>query len=147
MKEEMHAGRHRIGVRGNIFSFLMPWKDIMDSLRRVEHTTELLVPHPPEVLAHAVRLHMTRGGEHAEVFKFIKEIQVCTQVILEQGKELIENHHPAFTKKGTHGTRVLKADAVELCRRLRLGVRSTIQHPKTTRSKLWSRSCGGHEDR
>ena len=44
MKEEVHVARHRIGVRGNIFSFLMPWKDIMDSLRRVEHTHDLLVP-------------------------------------------------------------------------------------------------------
>ena len=25
MKEGLHAARHRIGVRGNIFSFLMPW--------------------------------------------------------------------------------------------------------------------------
>ena len=89
----------------------------MDSGRRVEHTKELLVPHPPEVLAHVVRLHMKIGGEDAEV---------CTQVILTLGRGLIENHHPAFTKKGTGGTRVLQADAVELCRRLRHVARSII---------------------
>ena len=82
MKEEVHVARHRIGARGNIFSFLMPWKDIMDSLRRVEHTKELLVPHPPEVLAHVVRLHMKLGGHDAEVSKFVKEVKVRTQVML-----------------------------------------------------------------
>ena len=117
MKEEMHAGRHRIGVRGNIFSFLMPWKDIMDFKRRVEHTKEFFMPHPPEVLAHVVRLHMGKGGEYADGSKFVKEIKVYTQVILKLGKELIENHHPAFTKKSAGGTRVLKVDDAELYRR------------------------------
>lgn len=89
----------------------------MDSLRRVEHTKELLVPHPPEVLSHVVRLHMKTGGDDAEVFKVVKEVKVRTQAILMLGRELIENRHPAFTKKGTGGTRVLKADAAELYRR------------------------------
>lgn len=75
------------------------------------------MPHPPEVLAHVARLHMEIEGEDAEVSKFVKEIKVRTQVILKLGKELIENHHPALTKKGTGGTRVLKADAAELGRR------------------------------
>ena len=60
----------------------------MDSLRRVEHTKELLVPHPPEVLAHVVRLHMEIGGEDAEVSKFFKEIKVHTHVILKLGKRI-----------------------------------------------------------
>lgn len=115
MKEEVHVARHRIGVRGNILSFLIPWKDVMDSLRRVQHTKELLL-HPPEVLSHVVRLHMKVGGDYAEVFKFVKEAKVRAQVILKLGRELIENHHPACTKKGTGGTRVLKADAAELYR-------------------------------
>ena len=59
---------------------------------------------------------MKLGGEDAEVSKFVKEVKVRTQVILKLGRELIENHHPAFTKKGTGGTRVLKADAAELYR-------------------------------
>ena len=54
-----------------------------------------------------------RGGD-AEVSKFVKEVKVRTYVILKLGRELIENHHPTFTKKSTGGTRVLKADAAEL---------------------------------
>ena len=61
MKEGMHAARHRNGVRGNNFPFLMPWKDIVDSLHRVEQTKDFLAPHPPEVLARVVRLHMKLG--------------------------------------------------------------------------------------
>ena len=93
MKEGMHAARHRMGVRGNNFSFLMPWEDIMDSLRRVGHTKELPVPHSPEVLAHVVRLYMEIGGDDAEVAKFSKEIKVHTHVVLTLGRGLIESHH------------------------------------------------------
>ena len=64
------------------FPFLMPWKDIMDSLRRVGRTKELLVPHPLEVLSHVLRLHMEIGGDDAEVSKFVKEVKVRTHVIL-----------------------------------------------------------------
>ena len=82
MKETIHAARHRIGVRGNIFSFLMPWKDILDSLQRVTDMAELVVSHPPEILAQLVRLHMKLGGEDAEVAKFLKEIKVRKHVVL-----------------------------------------------------------------
>ena len=47
----------------------------MDSLHKVDQTKELLVPHPPEVLAHVVPLHMKIGGEDAVVAKFVKEIK------------------------------------------------------------------------
>ena len=85
MKEGIHAAKHRIGVRGNIFSFLMPWKEILDSLHRVAEADEPVVPHPPEMLAHVVRLHMKIGGKDAEVAKFVKEIRVRTHVVLALG--------------------------------------------------------------
>ena len=89
----------------------MPWKEILDSLHRVAEADEPVAPHPPEMLAHVVRLHMKIGGKDAEVAKFVKEIRVRTHVVLTLGKELIEGHHPAFTKKAAGGGRVLKASA------------------------------------
>ena len=93
MKEGIHAAEYHMGVRGNIFSFLMPWKDILDSLHEVSKASVPVVPHPPEVLAHVVRLHMKLGGEDAGAAKFVKEINVRTEVVLALGKELIESHH------------------------------------------------------
>ena len=81
MKEGIHAAKHRIGVRGNIFSFLMPWKEILDSLHEVSKADVPVVPHPPEMLAHVVRLHMKLGGDNVEAAKFVKEIHVRTDVV------------------------------------------------------------------
>ena len=40
-----------------------------------------------------------------------------THVVSKLEQELIENNHPAFTKKGTGGTCVLKTSVAELYRR------------------------------
>ena len=81
MKEGMHAARHRIGERGNIFAFLVSWKDMLDSLHRVEQTPVFVAPHPPEILARDVRWHMKIGGDDVEVAKFVKEIKVHAHVV------------------------------------------------------------------
>ena len=61
MQEELFRGKHRMAVRGNIFSFPMPWNEIMKSLLNATATPNLTVPHPPEMLAHMVRLHLNFG--------------------------------------------------------------------------------------
>ena len=47
-------------------------------MHRVAEADEPVVPHPPEMLAHVVRLHMKIGGKDAEVAKFVKEVRVRT---------------------------------------------------------------------
>ena len=66
MKEEMQAGIASECV-GIFPSLLCHGRTYW--IQFVEHTKELLVPHPPEVLAHVVRLHMKIRGEDAEVSK------------------------------------------------------------------------------
>lgn len=61
--------------------------------------------------------HESRGDD-AEVAKLVKETKVCPHVVLKLRQASIENHRPAFTKKGAGDTRVFKADAAELYRRL-----------------------------
>ena len=70
----------------------MPWKDILESLFVAEK--RFVLPHPPELIAHLVRLHLKT--EHLEIARHMKEICVRTHVILQVGYDLIDARHPAY---------------------------------------------------
>ena len=95
------AAKHRIGVRGNIFSYPMPWTDIMKSLLLASKSAELIVPHAPELLAHMVRLHLKVNS--LDVTRHMKEICVRTHVVLQLGYDLIESGHPALMRRSNAG--------------------------------------------
>ena len=101
MREEQFAAKYRIGVRGNIFSFPMPWVDIMKSLLQASEEKALTVPHPPEILAHMVRLHLKIDS--LELTRHLKEICVRHHVLLQLGDDLIEARHPALMKRSNAG--------------------------------------------
>ena len=64
MSEELGLQDYKIGARGNVFSFLMPWDDIMMEMNELTADNELAAaPHPPEVLQHMVRLVLRSGSE------------------------------------------------------------------------------------
>ena len=111
MQEELFRGKHRMAVRGNIFSFPMPWNEIMKSLLNATATPNLTVPHPPEMLAHMVRLHLNFGTS-AQIPP-LKEVCVRTHVILQLGYDLIESGHPALLKTSNAGP-VLKVDVARI---------------------------------
>ena len=52
LTEQLGAQQHRWGVRGNCFSYHMPWEDIMAGLGRCVTDKELESPLAPEVLVH-----------------------------------------------------------------------------------------------
>ena len=101
MKEDIFGARHRIAVRGNIFSFPMPWAEIMRMLLESANVSELTVPHPPEMLAHMVRLHLNVGTN--SITGHMKEVCVRTHVLLQLGYDLIESGHPALMKRSNAG--------------------------------------------
>ena len=107
MNEEQFGTKHRVGVRGNVFSLPMPWADIMSSLMLAVEGNTLTLPHPPHMLAHMVKLHLK--SNLLEVTRHMKEIRVRTHVLLRLGYDLIEAMHPAFVKRSNAGA-VLRAD-------------------------------------
>ena len=101
IRARQFAAKHRIGVRGNIFSFPMPWTDIMNSLLQATESAEMIVPHPPEIVAHMVRLHLKTSSH--EITRHMKEVCVRTHVVLQLGYDLIDSGHSALVKRSNAG--------------------------------------------
>ena len=63
MNESMQGPRGRTAARGNVFSFMMPWEDILRALKRAESdSTRVALPHDGSVLAVLVRVHIIGGS-------------------------------------------------------------------------------------
>ena len=97
LEETMFQSSFMSVVRGNVFSYHMPWEKIIDSLNRTTSDKKLaLLPHDPEHLAHMVQLHLKIGT--IDMAKHIKEIRVRAHVVLALGYELIKAGHAAYIK-------------------------------------------------
>ncbi|CAE8629629.1 unnamed protein product, partial [Polarella glacialis] len=99
LEEEVFNQKARTGVRGNIFSFHMPWEDIIGSLEGAVGNEELVSPHPPSVLCHLVKLHMRVAS--VELAPHIRDMKVRAHVVLKLGYYFIEQRRPAFRKGNT----------------------------------------------
>ena len=95
MEETMFQSSFMSVVRGNVFSYHMPWEKIIGFLERTTSDDQLaLLPHDPEHLAHMVQLHMKIGS--ADLAKHIKELKVRAHVVLKLGYHLIRARHAAY---------------------------------------------------
>ena len=100
LDETMFESSFMTVVRGNVFSYHMPWEKIMKFLERTTSDEKLaLLPHDPEHLAHMVQLHMKIGN--VDMAKHIKEIKVRAHVVLKLGYHLIRAGHAAYVKSGS----------------------------------------------
>ena len=99
MGEQIGGQRPRWGVRGNCFSYHMPWEDILRRFCTCVEDTELQAPLSQDVLVHLVRLHMKVG--EAEWAKHLRQVKLRAHVALRLASVLIDNKHPAFRNKGT----------------------------------------------
>ena len=92
MNEQLHRQDYKVGVRGNFFSFLMPWDDIMVELEDTASDEELCcMPHPPEVLQHLVRVVLRNGTQ--EMFKHLAKVRLRVDVVVQLGHLLIQCQH------------------------------------------------------
>ena len=122
MEEYMFEGSYMPVVRGNVFSYHMPWEKIMQSLDRSTSDEKLaLLPHDPEHLAHMVQLHLKIG--RTDLAKLIKEIKVRAHVVLKLGYDLIRARHAAYVETGG-------ATTSRLVRRMRQAKASLKQRVK-----------------
>ena len=63
MEEDMHAAERGYNVRGNCYSFHMPWEQILKQLGHIEAAEgHNALPHSPEVLR-TIALFSLRIGD------------------------------------------------------------------------------------
>ena len=99
MTEQLGAPRYRWGVRGNCFSYHMPWEDLTRCLGRCTDDDELELPLSPDLLVHVVRLHMKVGT--SDWCKHLKQVRLRAHVALRLAYTLIENKHPVYQNRGS----------------------------------------------
>ena len=96
LNEQVGAQRSRWAVRGNCFSYNMPWEDILSSLGKAVKDEELQTPLPQEVLVHIVRLNLKIGNE--KWADKVKPLKLRAHVVLRLAEVLIDTKHPAYRK-------------------------------------------------
>jgi len=89
MEAALTQPQHAYGVRGNIFSFLLPWDHIQEQL---ESNDEDLSHWPlaPDRVCQIVRVRMVRGPE--ELLKTFKELHVRAEIVRRVACIYIERH-------------------------------------------------------
>ena len=99
-KERRHLADETLGqqerayaVRGNVFSYILPWESILRNAMDVN--TDAVFeswPHPPHVVAHMIRfLFKDTSEEHC--LTYLKELRVRSHVLIGLGKIYIEHLH------------------------------------------------------
>ena len=118
MEEEMHGPQRGYNVRGNCFSFHMPWEEIMKQIGRVEADDgHLLLPHPPEVLRTLV-LFSLRIGEVDDLNKFLPQARLRPHVVLKLCIALLESGYPFTHSAHDLRQRFLRKDILRRSLRL-----------------------------
>ena len=68
------------GVRGNIFSFLLPWEEVLTQLfQKVEDGDLSQWPLAPDVVLHVVRVRFVRGPE--DLLQKFRDLYVRSKVV------------------------------------------------------------------
>ena len=95
MNESMQGPRVRTAARGNVFSFMMPWQDILESLKKAENdSTRVALPHNGAVLAVLLRVHIVGGS--LDLTKHLRDVHLRVGVVRSMLEELIARGFPGY---------------------------------------------------
>jgi len=110
MQVELGHAQKSWGVRGNLFSFLLPWENVLQQLfLKIEDGDLSQWPLDPAIARQLVRVSFTRGPE--SLLSKFKELSVRSSVVKKLAHIYIENR--AQDLAGRPG--VLKIHNYELC--------------------------------
>jgi len=95
MNESMQGARGRTAARGNVFSFMMPWEDILKNLRQAQDkSVSVALPNDGSVLAVLVRVHIIGGS--IDVTKHLRDVHLRVHVVISMLQELIARGFPGY---------------------------------------------------
>ena len=107
------------GVRGNIFSFLLPWEDVLRQLfQKVEDGDLSQWPMSPEVARHIVRVRFVRGP--SDLLQKFRELTVRSAIVKKLAEIYIDRNVQDL--QGRPG--VLKIHAYRRCQTVALSLKS-----------------------
>jgi hypothetical protein len=96
LQEEHLQQKGAVAVRGNAFSYGMPWEDITDALSKMCDDKALVdLPHTDTVLSKMVQFNL-RVGDIVDLNKWLPEARLRPHVVLKLLFFLIDAKHPAF---------------------------------------------------
>jgi hypothetical protein len=114
MHEELGKPQGRTQVRGNLFSFSMPWEDIekccYEAVRHAKapHKKELEklqqelgLPHSEETLALLVNVHIVGGNK--DLATHLKGLTMRVHVVQELIEILRRSGYPGYEERGING--------------------------------------------
>ena len=132
MEEVLAQPSHAYGVRGNIFSFLLPWEKIQEKVREVTEEGQLQDwPLAPSQVQHLVRVRLVRGPE--SLLNKFKELAVRAYVLRDVARIYIENNiHSLLKLKGV--------EAIFVPRNGKRTLRKVFYRTRKSASKLFTQS-------
>ena len=81
MTEAIQGAQSRVAARGNVFSFQMPFEEILQNLRRAaDPATRVPLPHDGSVLATLLRVHIIGGS--VDITQHIRDVHIRAEVVL-----------------------------------------------------------------
>ena len=100
MNEVLKENQHRTCVRGQAFSYIMPWDEIVKSM----HQRVKSIPRDPECLKYMLRLHLKVAGK--DFHQHLKQVHLRPGILVLLLKELFARKHEAFL--GSHAAQCME---------------------------------------
>ena len=92
MNEPVGGQSKSFAVRGNVFSYILPWDDIqLDLHDKLKDDDIADLPHPPQKIAEWVRVVFKNGD--TEKLHRIPELKVRSRILRGLGKLYLQHHH------------------------------------------------------
>ena len=90
---QQHKPERGYAVRGNVYSFHMPWEEIAQSMAKVVESEDVdYLPHRPETLASVV-LFSLRIGDVVDLNKWLPQAKLRPHVVLKLLCALVDNKY------------------------------------------------------
>ena len=87
-----------VAVRGNIFSFLLPWDTVMSKLSDAWARNDFRQwPLDPDTACHFVKVHLSKGQE--TLIDQLKQLRVRSKIVKQMANVYIANHIEELMKK------------------------------------------------
>ena len=90
MNEVLKDQQYRTAVRGQAFTYIMPWEQIVKSL----HQRVKSIPRDPECLKYMLRLHLKVAG--MDFHNHLRQVHLRPAILVILLRELFSRKHEAF---------------------------------------------------